>query len=325
MRPPCSPGTPPGRPHKRRRHNRRPEASQGRPPTPPGEDGELYSPASLPPRRASAEPPRGCPTAPAERGRGPRGCGGRPPRGGRPQLRRPRRPDPAPGDGRVREGPPSVGRGDRGGGRGDPPSGLEDAPTSGPPSGAPDPPSLNRGDPPPGREDTSVDCPAPETLGSTSEVDSHPPPPPEAMETSVVGDPPVGVAGAPSPPVEELVGIDSNMHLDCCFSRRHGFGCIGRTLSDLRQHVIHLTGEEPPRLHAVIANFCDERQWPMADLAVQDPAVYHTISLHPRAAGLVDVRDLTLGRMRERLAHPQCVALGEVGIDFIHQGHVNPP
>ena len=192
-------------------------------------------------------------------------------------------------------------------GRGDPPSGLEDAPTSGPPSGAPDPPSLNRGDPPPGREDTSVDCPAPETLGSTSEVDSHPP---EAMETSVVGDPPVGVAGPPSPPVEELVGIDSNMHLDCCFSRRHGFGCIGRTLSDLRQHVIHLTGEEPPlRLRAVIANFCDERQWPMADLAVQDPAVYHTISLHPRAAGLVDVRDLTLGRMRERLAHPQCAWL----------------
>ena len=32
-----------------------------------------------------------------------------------------------------------------------------------------------------------------------------------------------------------------------------------------------------------------------------------------------------LSKMRQRLAHPQCVALGEVGIDFVHQGHVNPP
>ena len=195
---------------------------------------------------------------------------------------------------------------------------------SGPPPEAPDPPSPNRRSPPPGREDASVDVPPPETLGSASQVDSSRPP--EAMETSAAGDPPVGIAAPLSEPEEELVGVDSHMHLDRCFSRQYGFGCRGRTLSDLRQHVVHLTGVEPPlRLHAVIANFCDERQWPEADVAVLDPGVYHTIGLHPRAAGLVNVRDRLLGRMRERLAHPQCVALGEVGIDFVHQGHVNPP
>ena len=144
-------------------------------------------------------------------------------------------------------------------GQGDPPPGPEDALTSGPPAGAPDPPSLNRGCPPPGRADALVDCPPLEILSSTSEVDPHPP---EAMETSVAGDPPAGIAGPLSPPAEQLVGVDSHMHLDRCFSRRHGFGCSGRTLSDLRQHVMHLTGEEPPlRLRVVIANFCDERQW----------------------------------------------------------------
>ena len=211
-------------------------------------------------------------------------------------------------------------------GRGNPPSGPEDAPMSGPPSETPDPPSPNRGSPPPGREDASVGGPPPETLSSASQVNSHPP---EAMETSVAGDspppPPVGIAAPLSEP-EELVGIDSHMHLDRCFSKRHGFGCAGRTLSDLRQHVVDLTGVEPPlRLQSVIANFCDERQWPEADLAVLDPDVFHTIGLHPRAAGLVDVRGHLLGRMRARLFHPQCVALGEVRHDFVHQGHVNRP
>ena len=32
-----------------------------------------------------------------------------------------------------------------------------------------------------------------------------------------------------------------------------------------------------------------------------------------------------LSEMRKRLAHPQCAALGEIGIDLVHQGHVNPP
>ena len=55
----------------------------------------------------------------------------------------------------------------------------------------------------------------------------------------------MGLAAPLSEPAEELVGIDSHMHLDRCFSKRHGFGCKGRTLSDLRQHVVRLTGVEP--------------------------------------------------------------------------------
>ena len=324
-RTPARPEPPPGRPHKRRRHNRRPEASQGRPPTPPVKEEPPTHPGG---RR------RNRPGAAQRRRR--REVAGRvaveadPPVGAGPSFAAP---DPA----SLLNQLLGMTDSERGllqlvapllalpssPGQGDPPPGPEDALTSGPPAGAPDPPSLNRGCPPPGREDALVDCPPLETPGSTSVVDPHPP---EAMETSVAGDPPAGIAGPLSPPAEELVGVDSHMHLDRCFSRRHGFGCSGRTLSDLRQHVVHLTGEEPSlRLRVVIANFCDERQWSKVDLAVLDPAVYHTIGLHPRAAGLADVRDRTLTQMRERLAHPQCVALGEVGIDLVHQGHVNPP
>ena len=92
-------------------------------------------------------------------------------------------------------------------------------------AGPPGPSSPSRGSSPPGREDAPTGGPPPETLGPASAgVDNHP----HEVESTTT---------APlSEPVEELAGVDSHMHLDRCFSKWHGFGCRGRTLSDLREH-----------------------------------------------------------------------------------------
>ena len=225
--PPSRDEPPPGRSQKRCRHNRRPQASQGHPPTPPGEMGPPISPGGVSPVRRRRNRPGTAQRRRWKRNAGREAVEADPPMGAGPSLGA-RVPDAlslllglseAESDLLQMVAPllplPSFP------GRGNPPSGPEDAPVSGPPSEAPDPPSPNRGSPPPGREDASVGGPPPETLG-VSQVDSHPS---EAMETSVAGDPSVGISGPLSE--EELVEIDSHMHLDRCFSKRHGFGCQG--------------------------------------------------------------------------------------------------
>ena len=263
------PGTspPPDRTRKRRWQNRRPEASQGVPPPPAGDPRDRRRRN----RPVGAGPSFDVPDALSQL------FGLSETERGLLQLVAPLLPLPSlPG-------------------RGDPPSGPEDAFMSGPPPEAPDPPSPNRRSPPPGREDASVDVPPPETLGSASQVDSSRPP--EAMETSAAGDPPPPWGLPPPCPSLRKSWWEST---PTCIWTAVSPGSTGSDAGGGRcqicDNIVHLTGVEPPlRLHAVIANFCDERQWPEADVAVLDPGVYHTISLHPRAAGLVNVRDRLLG------------------------------
>ncbi len=47
------------------------------------------------------------------------------------------------------------------------------------------------------------------------------------------------------------------------------------------------------------------------------PHVFHTIGVHPHEASLVTPS--TLENMRKLLAHPKCVAVGEIGLDYYYE------
>jgi TatD DNase family protein len=97
--------------------------------------------------------------------------------------------------------------------------------------------------------------------------------------------------------------VDSHCHLD---SKEFGADreeVIRRAVdAGVRRIVAVGTGEGPPDLEAGVR------------LADRYPEFYATVGIHPHHAS--KATDSDLGRVRELLAHPKVIAIGEIGLDY---------
>lgn len=99
--------------------------------------------------------------------------------------------------------------------------------------------------------------------------------------------------------------IDSHFHLDTLISRRH--------IRNFQDADLELESESP-HLQYAIANYVYPDHWPYMDAQVQcSDKLRVTCGVHPRLAGLSGT---TISELERGLAHPRCVGLGEVGLDY---------
>lgn len=97
--------------------------------------------------------------------------------------------------------------------------------------------------------------------------------------------------------------VDSHCHLDDAQFDGDREAAIDRALAAGVTHMLAIgTGEGPPDLEAALR------------LADRHEAISATVGIHPQYAAKAEARDLA--RVAELLAHPKCVALGEIGLDY---------
>src|SRR5271169_5346711 len=101
--------------------------------------------------------------------------------------------------------------------------------------------------------------------------------------------------------------IDSHCHLDSDLFDADREAVIERALASGITHMVAIgTGNGPPDLEAGIR------------LADRYPFFYATVGVHPHDAAKAS--DETFLKLKELLAHPKVVALGEIGLDY-HYDH----
>jgi len=97
--------------------------------------------------------------------------------------------------------------------------------------------------------------------------------------------------------------IDSHCHLDSAEFDADRDAVIERALAAGVEHMMAIgTGHGPPDLEAGVR------------LADRHAAFYATVGIHPHDAAKANPGDLK--RLRDLLAHPKVLALGEIGLDY---------
>jgi TatD DNase family protein len=99
--------------------------------------------------------------------------------------------------------------------------------------------------------------------------------------------------------------IDTHCHLDYEYDGGKGPDHLVREALEAGVDTLITIGTEPANFDAV------------REISERFPYVYHTIGVHPHDASKVDAS--VLADMRPRLAHPKCVAIGEIGLDYYYE------
>ena len=99
--------------------------------------------------------------------------------------------------------------------------------------------------------------------------------------------------------------IDTHCHLDYEYD-------AGKSPADLVEEAARAGVDVLITIGTDPGNFDSVRS-----ISEQFPNVYHTIGVHPHDASKVDAS--VLADMRPRLAHPKCVAIGEIGLDYYYE------
>eukprot|EP00759_Apiculatamorpha_spiralis_P048637 PhF_6_TR4401/c1_g1_i1/m.5946/K03424/tatD; TatD DNase family protein len=122
---------------------------------------------------------------------------------------------------------------------------------------------------------------------------------------------PSSIRGGPSVPIYKTSFIDTHCHVDYMCERDH----VPHWGAFLAQHPM------PPNYEGCITTFCDPTAILSSGLSQRDDllanhstTVWHTFGIHPHNARYWN--DRTRDVMFEHLTHPQCVGLGEIGIDI---------